>query len=240
MLLLGETFSDGVPKGYLSSRLPRRSQKQHAFPQASQNVQVFRKMVGPNFLRVTCNLIQREEGAGGAEGQGMPSSESDQMGIRNWGLCLLILWWSQQQRGSVISVLLVPVIAWVAQKMPHWGRTLVFGPFYDQFCHESLPVAYALMKFKCLIHAHTVSIYIIFNLKKREKRGKENPCQLGQQPHGFNGQWGLWDTPGVTLDKVLQLLPLPLTSLQRVWGDKRWKTGELRGSSLSNALHSIL
>ena len=174
MLLLGETFSDGVPKGYLSSRLPRRSQKQHAFPQASQNVQVFRKMVGPNFLRVTCNLIQRKEGAGGAEGQGMPSSESDQMVIRNWGLCLLILWWSQQQRGSVISVLLVPVIAWVAQKMPHWGRTLVFGPFYDQFCHESLPVAYALMKFKCLIHAHTVSIYIIFNLKEREKRKGEH------------------------------------------------------------------
>ena len=41
-------FSDEVPQGHLPNQPPRKSWKQHAFPQPSQNIQVFRERVSAN------------------------------------------------------------------------------------------------------------------------------------------------------------------------------------------------
>ena len=55
-------------------------------------------------------------------------------------------------------------------------------------------MAGALMAFKCLTYAHTVSVALIFSLKKKEDRGKESPHMPEQQLLEHSRQWGLWNT----------------------------------------------
>lgn len=47
-------------------------------------------------------------------------------------------------------------------------------------CHRNLSTVGNLSAVKCMIHSCTISIALIFSLKKKQKKEKENPHLLGQ------------------------------------------------------------